>query len=317
MANELILNLKNNNSNKEKENNNKKKKNKKKVEEINKNILENNKREELEGTKNKLAEDDKEGEFEVDKIKSLKEKNIIEEGQSINKISEIESPINKDNEKNIYDSKNNLKINKKTSRKQKQQQKQTKEISNFKAFLLKNFLEKEELLNGYKKFGKGMGTAEIIPSLNIGCIAVEINRRLEILSDLEQFEQNWKNSLFNSISIPTKKVNEEMNKRWLNLLEEFGEIKTDKKLEELEKIVHNFLKELFLRSEESFIPDNKWSKIRPSRQRKILCTFLNNENIIIENCENENKLNEEFNLKINEWKLIEYQMEIGLRGNII
>ncbi|CAK5110179.1 unnamed protein product [Meloidogyne enterolobii] len=65
---------------------------------------------------------------------------------------------------------------------------------------------------------------------------------------------------------------------------------------------------------EALIPDNKWSKIRHSRQKRILCTFLNNENIknkiIVDNCENEKELEEEFNLKVVEWKLIENQMEI-------
>nr|CAD2187440.1 unnamed protein product [Meloidogyne enterolobii] len=138
-----------------------------------------------------------------------------------------------------------------------------------------------------------------------------------------------------------------MKENWLKLLEEFGEIKTDKRLEEVEKIVHNFLKGLYLKNEENFdennsgenivvneseikiitnylqikyliealMPDNKWSKIRHSRQKRILCTFLNNENIknkiIVDNCENEKELEEEFNLKVVEWKIIEYQMEIG------
>ncbi|CAK5104990.1 unnamed protein product [Meloidogyne enterolobii] len=66
---------------------------------------------------------------------------------------------------------------------------------------------------------------------------------------------------------------------------------------------------------EALIPDNKWSKIRHSRQKRILCTFLNNENIknkiIVDNCENEKELEEEFNLKVVEWKIIENQMEIG------
>nr|CAD2185357.1 unnamed protein product [Meloidogyne enterolobii] len=167
------------------------------------------------------------------------------------KVLKGEIPNNEeDNEKNelIEDSKNNLKINKRNSRKQKQQQKQIEEIPSFRAFLPKNYLEKEELLNGYKKFGKGTGTAELIPSLNIGCIVVEINKRLGIISQTDSEQQiALENSSFNLIPIKDGIV--EMKENWLKLLEEFGEIKTDKRLEEVEKIVHNFLKGLYLKNE--------------------------------------------------------------------
>ncbi|CAK5077676.1 unnamed protein product [Meloidogyne enterolobii] len=48
-----------------------------------------------------------------------------------------------------------------------------------------------------------------------------------------------------------------MKENWLKLLEEFGEIKTDKRLEEVEIIVHNFLKELYLRNEGLNLFDKK------------------------------------------------------------
>ena len=69
-----------------------------------------------------------------------------------------------------------------------------------------------------------------------------------IISQTDSEQQiDLENSSFNLI--PIKEGIVEMKENWFKLLEEFGEITTDKRLEEVEKIVHNFLKELYLKNE--------------------------------------------------------------------